>query len=102
MSQHILKTSLDGQPVQVQMGWDSPMKWYYLVVSPVDADGELNDPIYSNLYETDAKSKDLQYYLGVCANLGIAIPDEMIAGVEDDRKTGAMNRVVEYGEDKAS
>lgn len=98
MSQHILKTKVDGQPVEVQMGWDSPMKWFYLVVSPVCDDGELDDPLYSNIFETDPASKDLNYYLGVCKTFGITVPADMIAGVIEDKETGVMNRRVEYTE----
>lgn len=96
MSQHILRTSVDGQSLEVQMGWDSPMKWFYLVVSPVCDDDELDNPIYSNLFESDPAAKDLEYYLGVCEKLGITLPDDMVAGVREDQETGAMNRRVEY------
>ena len=96
MSIHILNANVTDQLLQVQMGWDSPMKWFYLVVSPVNKDGELEDPVYSNLNESDPKSKTLAYYLDVCQRLGIIIPDKMIAGVKEDRETGAMNRKIEY------
>jgi len=98
MSIHILNTEVGGQKLQVQMGWDSPMRWFYLVVSPVDEEGELDDPVYSNLEESDPKNKGLDYYIAVCQRLDIAIPDEMITGIKEDRETGAMGRRVEYNQ----
>lgn len=91
-----MNTQLDGKPVQVQMGWDTPMKWYYLVISPLRDDGRLDDAIYSNLDEKDPRSKTLQYYIDVCESKGIVVPNAMVAGVEDDKRLGRMNHRIEY------
>jgi hypothetical protein len=97
MSVHTFNANIEGQCLHVKMGWDSLMQSFYLVVSPVADDGDIEDPVYSNLDEAHPESKDLDYYLGICARLGIAVPEEMVAAVREDRVTGAMNRVVNYG-----
>jgi hypothetical protein len=98
MSIHILNVVVGSQLLQVQIGWDSPMQWFYLVVSPIDSEGYLDDPIYSNLDEVDPKSNTLEYYISVCDQLNLVLPDEMIAGVKEDRKSGVMGRTINYSE----
>ncbi len=97
MSQHFLYADLDGQQVEIQMGWDTPMDWYYLLISPVLDNEVIDDPIYSNLDEPNANSNDLSFYVGVCRKMGIDIPIEMVEGIEEDRRTRRMNHRVVYG-----
>lgn len=96
MSQHVLTTKVNGQQLQIQMGWDTPMSWYYLVISPVIENGELDDPIYSNLNELHPESNPLKYYIEVCHGLGIQIPETVIQGIEEDRRLDRMNNRVWY------
>lgn len=46
MSQHRLTGLTPGGKVDVLLGWDSPMSWFFLVIEP-----ESDEPLYSNLYE---------------------------------------------------
>jgi hypothetical protein len=102
MSQHIIKTKTkDGIKVQVQMGWDSPMQWYYCVVTPFLENNEEDDPLYSNLYEADPEILTLKYYAEVLrTRFEITLPAEMLEAIELDRKDGRMNNRVFYEKQK--
>lgn len=96
MSQHIYRTHSDGELVEVQMGWDKPCGWFYLVISPVGEGGETEDPVYSNLDEENPATLDLDYFLGVLDEFGIVLPDGLVDEVRRDRLENAVNRVVVY------
>lgn len=59
MSQHRLTGLTPGGKVDVLLGWDSPMSWFFLVIEP-----ESDEPLYSNLYEQHPESLDLGVGLG--------------------------------------
>lgn len=90
---HILRTSVNDQQLEIQMGWDSLKKWFYLVVFHISENKKMAEPIYSNL---DHATKDLKYYIEVCKKLGVSIPKAMIDGVIEDMKNNVINRDVEY------
>jgi hypothetical protein len=76
MRQHHIVTTYQGKPVAVLMGYDRPLKHYFLVVERDVADDEDDDSagspiIYSNLNERDAFKKDLSYYRAKLSELGI-------------------------------
>jgi hypothetical protein len=98
MSKHYVKTKTnEGVRVEVQMGWDRPMQWFYCVVSPILENNECDDPIYSNLNESDPEILTLKYYAEVLrTRFGITIPQDMTNGILEDRKTGKMNHAVIY------
>ena len=78
------------------MGYDTPLNWYYLVITPVTEGRPTDDPVYSNLEEPGAENNSLDFYLGVCRSMGVEIPAEMVAAIEDDRANRRMNHRRNY------
>lgn len=66
MSQHRLTGLTPGGKVDVLLGWDSPMSWFFLVIEP-----ESDEPLYSNLYEQHPESLDLAHFQKVLERFGI-------------------------------
>lgn len=61
MSVHTLSVTIDGNPMRLQMGWDTPMQWYYLVI-----DNDLSsDTFYSNLDDESPNVGSLDYFLAL-------------------------------------
>lgn len=67
MSQYKLKGDTPNGPVEVLLGWDEPMSWFFMVIEP-DAD----EPLYSNLYEPEAELLTLEHFQGVLERFGIS------------------------------
>ncbi|EAT6622107.1 hypothetical protein E4Y45_19430 [Salmonella enterica] len=66
MSQHRLTGLTPGGKVDVLLGWDSPMSWFFLVIEP-----ESDEPLYSNLYEQHPESLNLAHFQKVLERFGI-------------------------------
>ncbi|TDN48055.1 hypothetical protein [Scandinavium goeteborgense] len=66
MSQYRLTGITPGGDVEILLGWDAPMSWYFLVIGP-----EHDEPLYSNLYEPDPASLDLAHFQRVLERFGI-------------------------------
>lgn len=94
MSQHqiILKTN-EGVSVEVLMGWDAPCQRFYLVIDKLNSEDE---PIYSNLYETDPSACGLDYFLSVLTRYGIKLPEVMISEIIKDKENNTVNRCETY------
>lgn len=102
MSQRLVKTQYNGQPVVVQLGWDRQLYGFYCVVTAVDSQSD--DPIYSNLTDwalmgTYGMSPDLAYFEDVLQRLGIKVPAAMLQAARDDAVNNVGNRVVWYDEE---
>lgn len=95
MSQHVFKTTLDGEPVSVLLGWDRPLAYFFLVVEQLS---EKNDGIYlySNLDDPGAVNCSLDYFRQKLSELGISVPESMFIEAESDRKRNVGNRLVEH------
>lgn len=99
MSQHIFRSTHNGSPVEVQIGFDRPTQCYYAVVSPVivvNGQEALDDPIYSNLEEECPETLTFDFFKFKLRELGIEIPDGLREAVEEDRRMGRMNHEVRY------
>lgn len=81
MTQRILNTAIGDRPVTVLMGWDQPLQYYFMVIEAEDAD----DPLYCNL-DDDAAGLEgkLVYFVGRAREMGITIPDTMLARLQTD------------------
>lgn len=101
MSQHFCNRSCNGQPVEVQMGWDRPLQGFYLLV---EKDIDLHDEpdyLYSTINDDSLRlslgtSKEISYLIEVLKGLGIAVPEKMIERVIKDRQNNAVNRIEVY------
>jgi hypothetical protein len=120
MSQHYFETTYNGQPVTVTLGWDRPLRHYFMVIQQhaletqgddqsalgndraMDEDENEDDSdgyIYSNLNERDAFSKSLNDYRKVLQTMGIVCPATMFDQVELDQCFSVGNRFVWYQAD---
>jgi hypothetical protein len=104
MSQHRIVTTYQGEPVTVLMGYDRPLKYYFLVVERDVAEDRDDDRagstmIYSNLNERDAFKKDLAYYRAKLSELGIEVLTTMFEQIARDGDRNVGNRYVWYEAD---
>ena len=117
MSQHVFNTvTMDGRPVQVVMGWDRPLQYYFLTVQALDAEwqplspegehGESEGYLYSNLYDPEIPLVDnqLAYYSTILYELGLDVPMAMLSALSYDRSVNRGHHHVVYqpnGESRA-
>ena len=95
MSQHIFK---DAQH-EVILGYDRPLDYVFCTVWNAD-----HAVVYSNLEDLGAgtEQQDVNYFRPVLARLGITVPEEMFAGVAEDQRQRAGNKIVRYPRGKES
>lgn len=102
MSQHNFATSHKGFPITVKLGWDRPMRYFFMVIPKpaelVDETMQVEDDnfLYSNLHEADPFGHDLDYYREVLRHFQIVVPDSMFIEVEHDAARNVGNRVVKH------
>lgn len=97
MSQHTFTSETNcSQFVEVQIGWDKPMQQYYCVISPLDDKGELDDPLYSNLYEKYPATLDLSYFIKICNDYGVSVSKTVVDAVKQDKKDNIVNNKIDY------
>lgn len=92
MSQHKINVEIDTLPCVIQMGWDKPLQRFYCVISPLILTGELDDPLYSNLYEENPDELSLDFFIGVCENYGVMLPVTLINEIKSDCSNDVVNR----------
>lgn len=66
MSQHKLKGETPNGTVEVLLGWDQPMSWFFMVIEP-----EADEPLYSNLYEPEPERLTLEHFQTVLERFNI-------------------------------
>lgn len=91
MGQHILKTTcnLSDKPITVLMGYEHPMGGYFMVIEydyQEDEDEFSHEFIFSNLDEKVSYPDNIDGYLIKLGELGIDIPDVMLANVIEDKR----------------
>lgn len=91
MSQHIFDrvSSIDGATYRILMGWDKPLQEYYCSIYVLP---ELDEPIYSNLYDSYHR-KTLWYYEKTVMEYGLTIPDGMLLEIVQDERDNVVNKV---------
>lgn len=100
MSQHIARLECEklGGQVQVQLGWDKPMREFYLVIFAEPGTQCDNDEgiVYSNLDDSRSRGKELDYFKTITRDLGLPVPDVMWRAAYHDREINAVNKIVYY------
>ena len=71
MSQHIFACESNRGNVSVLCGWDNPLQWFFLVIDQEKTD----EPLYSNLNESDPYSLTLDHFQMVLDSFGIKTVD---------------------------
>lgn len=110
MSTHRHKTFHNGGEVEVTLGWDRAIGYFYMTVMVVenedDIDFEFDEEddldedssiIYSNLDDGDkAFSHTLDEYREILKNLGIEVPESMFEETLRDKEGDVGNRDVTH------
>ena len=105
MSNHYFDTVHKDHPITVNLGWDRQLSYFFMVIlRPVElldatqAD-EADFYLYSNLLESNAFCKNLDYYRAVLNNFGIVVPESMFIETLHDSLNNVGNRVVTHQAD---
>ncbi|MGN3708699.1 hypothetical protein [Achromobacter xylosoxidans] len=105
MSNHYFATEHKGHPVTVNLGWDRPLSYFFMVITkPAELLDESQlvddeDYLYSNLHEQEPFEMDLDYYRQVLNHFGISVPESMFKEAEEDMFNDVGNRVVTHQAD---
>ncbi len=105
MSQHRFDTSHKGLPVTVVLGWDRPLRYFFLTIEKpaelIDDTMKVEDDdfLYSNLHEEDPFGHGLDYYRAVLRHFQIAVPESLFIETGNDAAGNVGNRVVEHRAD---
>ncbi len=102
MSQHYFEANHDGLPVTVTLGWDRPLRCFFMTIEKhldeTDIEGkdqhESEGFVYSNLKESSAFKNCLNYYKTKLDEFGISVPKSMFEQVETDSMFNVGNRYV--------
>ena len=99
MSQHIFQTKVGESPVSILMGYDRPLRGFFLVIEEMDCEDDtyvydnLSDP---ELVEYGGLPPTLEVFDAKLKELGIAIPERMRSEILADQAGNVGNRVVVY------
>ncbi|EFJ5369568.1 hypothetical protein K7Q41_RS24020 [Escherichia coli] len=66
MSQYRLTGKSASRSYELLVGWDTPLSRFFLVIEP-----ELDEPVYSNIYEKEPSSLTLEFFQSVLERYGI-------------------------------
>ncbi|MFT6909975.1 MAG: hypothetical protein ACJAS1_006702 [Oleiphilaceae bacterium] len=97
MSLHIFKakSTSDGM-LHIQMGFDSPMDWYFMTIFTMTDEGKAANLKWSNLDHDNPETLTLDFFERVLAEMGISVPNSNIENIEQDRNSRRMNHRIEY------
>ena len=106
MSLHRFTTKLGDTEIVVTMGWDRPLRGYFMTIMQVafvpstatnsDHEEEENSYLFNNLDQINSYPKELTAYLFELENRGIEIPQRMIDEVTMDGVRNVGNKIVEH------
>ena len=87
MTIHNINTKLNGQNICVSMGWDRPLKYFFMNILD-----ENDETLFSNLFSKYPHPRNLDIYLGILKFLDIKIPAKAICEIYDDAENDRGNR----------
>lgn len=99
MSQHYLKFFHEPSAceVRVQLGWDRPLRGFYMVAlkDQEDLPDDDDEVVYSNLNDVGHPST-LSHFRDVSEQLGFPIPDSMWRAAYNDSQLNIVNKQSYY------
>lgn len=95
MSQHSFRTTSNDRPVNVVLGWDRPLGYFFLWVADLSP-RSAQEFLYHNLDDPGSSDADLDYYRARLTALGIQVPETMFQEVLSDCIHNTGNRSVSY------
>lgn len=109
MSQHFYPATYQGEPVTVLIGYDRPLRGFFMVIERITpatvntepADDEGDPYVYSNLsdielIECGGLPHHMDHFLRQLQDLNIPAHASVIAGVQADQAGNVGNRYVSY------
>jgi hypothetical protein len=96
MSQHLFTIEHEGRPIRILMGWDRPLKEFFLSVARLDVKDDEDSILYASLYDMEKDPRDIDYLVGKLEALGIKVPDSMISQVRTDAIDNVGNKLVNH------
>lgn len=102
MSQHNFASTYAGQSVNILMGWDRPLRGFFMVIELTDS--KKNGHVYSNLADPELFScmgmpDSLDHFTEKLDALNLTVPQAMIEQIEIDAAMNRGNRHVWYAPD---
>lgn len=99
MTQRIFDTQTSaGQAVQVMIGWDRPLKGYFLNVYLTNVPEDEDDLLFTNLELPPAEShpKSVDPFIAVLTDFGISVPDTVVQDLVADKDLNRGNVMTTY------
>ena len=101
MSIHTFKTTLQDRDISVRMGWDRPLQGFFMCVLYTDIpedDYNADEWLYTNLNEPPQKAftASMVPWVEKLTELGITLPNSIVAMVESDKTEDRGNHFVEH------
>lgn len=93
MSQHYFETTYNGQPITIQMGYDRPIQYYFMVIEITGGEDD-ESLIYSNLDQSNPHPQTLAPYIQKLEEMGVTVPEEMLAEIAEDGANNVGNKEV--------
>ncbi len=85
MSRHTFASQIQGRPVRVICGWDTPMQGYFMQAQYTDTLDPEAAMIYSNLFQPEPHPPSFTPFLVALAHLGIDPPDGLVVALMEDK-----------------
>lgn len=101
MTQRILNSqTAAGQSVQVMMGWDRPLRGYFLNIFLTDVSDEEEDVLFTNLELPPSASHPQSFdpFIAVLTNFGITVPLNVLQDLAEDKALNRGNSVTTYSQ----
>lgn len=100
MSQHTFSTTFGNRPVTVLMGWDRPLRGFFMTIEYAD-DPEDEEYAYCNLDDpkliaSGGLPPDTEHFKTVLETMNVKLPQRMLDEIEADGKNNTGNRYVSY------
>lgn len=107
MSQHYCSTQYQSRSVEVVLGYDRPLRCFFMTVTHAEAadidspDDSSDQPaekaVYSYLADpSGAFNHDLDYYRAKLLSLGILVPESMFRETRQDAINNVGDRMVQH------
>lgn len=107
MSKHLFSaTTAEGNPVEVDTGWDRPLQYFYLSVYGPDPADDPNDRFEATVFESMMKPGggflQVEQVEAQLQALGITPPAGLYPALQEDKRANRGNSVTRYQGEQAT
>lgn len=105
MSKHFFRATSEAKDLHVDVGWDRPLRHYYLNIERASPPEDEDLLLYASLYDTHTYAPSRANFMGGLtlqevqerfARFHITPPDGLLAALEDDAYTNAGNAITHW------